>query len=1143
MISAARKLVAAGRVNPMRSRHLLVLVLALAGIGSACTGQGNGVQEVSGAVDAWEASPDLTGPADPGQVAPDEASQDYPENPDGLGVDVTPELTFVSLEPAHGPTTGMTTTTLKGTGFQEGLQILFGDTLALFPFVLSDGIVNCTAPPHASGTVDVRILLPDGREAVMEDAFTYQGALRLDSVEPAQGSPQGGTPVRIRGAGFLQGPTFLFGGRAAVGVEVMDDETALVVTPPGEPGVVSLIAVAGSAHAVLPLAFEYGPTVVMPGLPGFSVTSCQPDSGPVKGGTTIYISGTGFSSGSWVRVGALPATEVQVLGETLIRVVTPEGSPGPADVVVRRSSVEASLEDGFHFQTGEPVVLAVEPEIGSWAGGTRIRIYGHGLEGTEHLFFGTQEAQELTVESSILLTARAPRAADVGYVPVTVFGGGASLANAAYFYFDPSLKGGGTWGGPIDGAVNVTVMSYGKPLPQAYVMLGHDAHTPWQGRTDDRGQITFSDFGLAGRTTVTATKEACTVYSVADFDASNVTVYISPASTPESTGLPPGYGAKNCTVRGRVLDYDKYFLKPSWVEGDVHVRCGTSSSSLYGGTPDPGPGAVVDDHGRFEIITRTGQFSVICQLMFHDPDLYKDVPLRMGAAVHVKCPQPAVVEGVDVTLGIETDAELWVALDNVPGALDDVNGPNFMGGFKLGSDGYLDILRNLDRESTDRVRFLYQPRLFTGPIEGYGYSFYTTVSSKSGSGMPYGVTLATDRPAPESWPVLVEGDAGFAEVPTKLRRAVTAMLEVDDGIVLAADTGGGTYWFNGQDFYLAPVHTHRAIYDLWGSDLDDFWAVGAGGSVWRVQGNEAHEVPTGITEALTGISGESGENLHVAGGSFLLWWDGLSFHPENVPAGVKLTKVRRFPGGDMVAIGREGAVLKGVVGDSLPLSKPVAVDLNGMDGPSMGDLWIAGAGGTLLHLTEDGFNCYTAPTEEDLRGVVYRGPCDVLVYGDRGTVFRFDCQAFQDLSRTDADLDLLAGALREGVPVLAGRHYVVLPPFIGFADITSPVASHTWPGDALAFDFSGEPAISHHQAILSGSDGKPFWIVMANGEAREVLLPDIETITGYNPIPPGYKRMNLTSVFSPDFHIDGYSSANLNFYRRQAFSVNLVSFD
>lgn len=1053
------------------------------------------------------------------------------------------DLTLLSIEPAHGPPSGMTTVTLKGTGFVEGLQVLFGDAKALYPFVLNDGIVNCTAPPHGPGAVSVRILLPDGREAGISGGYLYKGKLAMTSVEPITGPPEGGTPALVRGAGFTEGMDFLFGGRAALAVDVVDDGVALLVTPPHETGVVSLIAVDGPDHVVLPAAFEFGPTVGKPGLDGFAVTACNPDSGPPEGGTTVYISGTGFEPGAWVGVGALPATGVMVLGDTLIRAVTPVGSPGPADVVVRFDDVEASLTEGYHFDGGQPVVLAVEPEIGSWAGGTRVRVYGYGLADAEHVFFGAREAMDLVVESSILLTVTAPRAEEIGYVPVTVFGNGASLAQTAYFYFDPSLKWGGTWGGPIDGAVNVTVMSLGAPLPEADVVMGHDTHTPWQGRTDDRGQITFSELGMTGRTTVTATKPGFTAYSVADFDASNVTVYVSPASTPESTGLPPGYKAKNCTVRGRVLDYDKYFLKPPWVEGEVFVQCGTSSTSLFGGTPDPGPGAKVDDHGNFEIITRTGQFSVLCWLMIYDQDLYKHVPLRMGSAPHVKCPQPGTIEGVEVSLTIETDAELWVAMDDVPLAGEGINGPNFSGGYRLGSDGFLDILRNFEAESPHRTRFLYQPRLFTGPIDGYGYSFYTNVSSKAGNGLPYGVTLATDLPAMESWPILVGDDAGLMQVPTTLRRAVTSLVSVEGGIVLAADSGGGTYWFNGKDFYLAPVHTHRAILGLWGSALEDFWAVGAGGSVWRVQGTEAEEIPTGITEDLTGIWGESNEDLHVVGGSFLLRWDGLSFESEDVPPGVKLGAVRRFSDGTLVAVGEEGTILSGLVGQPLEVSNPVEVDLYGMGGPSLQDLWIVGGKGTLIHRSASGQEIHQVPTDVDLRGVLVQGPCDLMVFGDSGTVFRYDCVGFTDVSRPDARLDLLSGVLLDGLPVLAGRHYLELPPFIGFAEISEPAEGMTWSGTALTYGFPPGQEISHHQVILSGIDGKPFWIMMVRGQSMEVLLPDLEAIFGYSPIPDGFKRMNLTSAFSPDFDIDGYTSSNLNYYRRQAFTVSLVNFE
>jgi len=1075
----------------------------------------------------------------PIDVADDTAS-------DVVEADTQVELKLLSVDPDHGPASGMTTVSLIGSGFVEGAQVLFGSEKALYLFVLSDQIVNCTAPPHGPGMVAVRIVLPDGREAVLDGAYTYESEVAVSLVFPDQGPSIGGTPVEVSGAGFQTGPTFLFGGRAAVGVQVVDDALALMVTPPHDAGTVSLIAVTGDGHASLPAAFEYLETPVQPGLPGLAVTGCSPGSGPAEGGAKVYISGTGFKQGMGVRIGALPATGVKVLGDTLARVMTPEGSPGPADVVVRLGNAQAVLSNGFEYEGDGPVVLAVEPGMGAWAGGTRVRIYGYDLDSAEHLFFGSHEVKDLEVVSSILITATTPRVEGVGYVPVTVFGKGASIAQSAFFFFDPSLKWGGTWGGPIFGAVNVTVMSLGKPLDDAYVILGHDTHTPWQGRTDDRGQITYSEFGMSGPVTVTATKEAFTAYTVADFDARNVTVYVGLLSTPEGTSPPPGSGSKSCLVRGRVLDYDKYFLKPSWVEGEVFVECGTSSSSLFGGTPDPGPGAVVDESGSFEIVTRTGQFSVLCRLMFHDPDLYKDVPLRMGATPHIKCPQPDTIEGVEVALTIETDAELWVAMDDVPSDPGGINGPNFMGGFRLGQDGYLDILKNVVHEPPERAAFRYQPRVFDGPLDGYGYSFYTTASSKTGNGMPYGVTLTTDVQPPRDWPILVGDDSGLVEVPTTLDRAVTDLLAVEGGVVLAADSGGGTYWYDGIEFYLAPVHTHRPIYSLFGSGLEDFWAVGAGGSVWRVQGKVADKVPTGINEDLTGISGVSNEDLHVVGGSFLLRWDGLSFNPENVPSGMKLETVRRFPEGGLVAVGMQGAVLRREAGGDL---EPIDItgltdnDLHGIGGVSLDDMWVAGDNGVLVHMTGDGHEVFEAPTDQNLRGVQIAGPCDLYLYGDEGTFFRFDCKEFTDMSRPDVRLDVLAGTLLNGTPVLAGRHYVELPPFIGFPAVKSPAEDETWSGADISVEFPPSQVISYHRAILSGPDGKSFWIMTINGEARQVPLPDLESVMGYTPVPQGFKRMNLTSVYSPGFDIDAYTSSNMNFYRREAYTVDLVSFE
>ena len=65
------------------------------------------------------------------------------------------------------------------------------------------------------------------------------------------------------------------------------------------------------------------PVVVPP-----TVTSVAPATGSYLGGTTVQITGTGFTSGATVRFGTAAATGVTVSSSTLIVAVSPAGTPG-----------------------------------------------------------------------------------------------------------------------------------------------------------------------------------------------------------------------------------------------------------------------------------------------------------------------------------------------------------------------------------------------------------------------------------------------------------------------------------------------------------------------------------------------------------------------------------------------------------------------------------------------------------------------------------------------------------------------------------------------------------------------------------------------------------------------------------------------
>ena len=75
-----------------------------------------------------------------------------------------------------------------------------------------------------------------------------------------------------------------------------------------------------------------------------------PDHGPVTGGTAITISGTNFTPGSTVTVGGVPATDVQVFGNTQIVAVTPAGAEGPANVVVTTANGQSTPTQTFLYE-------------------------------------------------------------------------------------------------------------------------------------------------------------------------------------------------------------------------------------------------------------------------------------------------------------------------------------------------------------------------------------------------------------------------------------------------------------------------------------------------------------------------------------------------------------------------------------------------------------------------------------------------------------------------------------------------------------------------------------------------------------------------------------------------------------------------
>lgn len=105
-----------------------------------------------------------------------------------------------------------------------------------------------------------------------------------------------------------------------------------------------------------------------------TITGVSPSTGSTAGGTTIMVTGTGFSVGMTVTVGGVACTNVTVTSAISATCVTPGGTAGAADVVVDLSGLTATLPDSFTYEepapttTSAPTTAAEDPVVPEFTG-------------------------------------------------------------------------------------------------------------------------------------------------------------------------------------------------------------------------------------------------------------------------------------------------------------------------------------------------------------------------------------------------------------------------------------------------------------------------------------------------------------------------------------------------------------------------------------------------------------------------------------------------------------------------------------------------------------------------------------------------------------------------------------------------------
>ncbi|MGO4649606.1 IPT/TIG domain-containing protein [Nocardia sp. 2YAB30] len=215
----------------------------------------------------------------------------------------------------------------------------------------------------------------------------------------------GGTLVTLTGTGFTGATAVRFGATPATSYFVLSDNLIIALSPAGTGTVPVTVTTAAGTSAGVPFTYVPVPTL----------TSISPNSGPVTGGTTVTLTGTGFTGATSVFFGILPATSFTVNSDTQITAVTPVGL-GTVPVTVTTAGGRSNAVSYTYVLL--PILLSLIPSSGPSAGGTTVTLTGVGLSGATGVSFGATPALSFTVVSDTQITAVAP--AGLGTVQVTV---------------------------------------------------------------------------------------------------------------------------------------------------------------------------------------------------------------------------------------------------------------------------------------------------------------------------------------------------------------------------------------------------------------------------------------------------------------------------------------------------------------------------------------------------------------------------------------------------------------------------------------------------------------------------------------------------------------------------------------------------
>ena len=291
--------------------------------------------------------------------------------------------------------------------------------------------------------------------------FTYVVAPTVTAVSPNSGTSAGGTTITVTGTGFMDTesteitnvmkagiacntlspdtpcrmPTkatststvlqVTVAGAICTNLLVISDTSLSCTTPAGTAGAASvLVTTAGGTNAANSLYTYESATVI---------GSVSPNTGSTEGGTTLTISGSGFTGATSVTIGGQACTNLIVISDSTLTCTSPPGVPGNATIVITTPAGVTTAPAEYTY-TPAPVVSAVAPSTGPLTGGTAITLTGSDFTGATAVTIGGNACTNLVVVSATTITCTTP-AGSAGSASILVTTpGGTSTATTVFTY-------------------------------------------------------------------------------------------------------------------------------------------------------------------------------------------------------------------------------------------------------------------------------------------------------------------------------------------------------------------------------------------------------------------------------------------------------------------------------------------------------------------------------------------------------------------------------------------------------------------------------------------------------------------------------------------------------------------------------------